>query len=235
MTSLGNRSPNLQGLRTALRSRAAWIPVLSLCLSIVSACGGSEQAATVALRTVAPTGEPTETATVQIATSTKALPTATLAATATGTPPPTSTPSPPATPTATATSTATATPEPTATPTPSPIPPTPTVTEGGVAITGIDFDPAVGRDGDGETVTIVNVGEGPVDMTGWSLSDIAEHIYIFPNFVLQPGAAVVVHICAGENTPEILFWGRCSAIWNNEGDTAYLRDATGRGISTYSY
>lgn len=72
-------------------------------------------------------------------------------------------------------------------------------------------------------------------MTGWSLSDIAEHIYVFPSFVLQPGAAVVVHICVGEDNAEILFWGRCSAIWNNDGDTAYLRDASGRDIATYSY
>ncbi len=109
------------------------------------------------------------------------------------------------------------------------------MTEGVVFITAIDNDPAVGRDGDGETVTIYNGGDAAVDMTGWSLSDIAEHIYIFPPFVLQPGAAVIVHICSGVDTAEILYWGRCSAIWNNDGDTAYLRDATGRGIATYSY
>ena len=96
-------------------------------------------------------------------------------------------------------------------------------------------DPPVGRDADGETVTITNLSDAQVDMTGWSLSDIAEHIYIFPTFVLQPGASVVVHICAGEDTAEILYWGRCSAIWNNEGDTAYLRDSTGRDIATFSY
>lgn len=102
-------------------------------------------------------------------------------------------------------------------------------------ITGIDYDPAVGRDGDGEAVTITNVGETPVDMTGWTLSDIAEHTYTFQDFILLPGASVVVHICNGEDRDEILFWGRCSAIWNNDGDIAYLRDATGREISTFTY
>lgn len=72
-------------------------------------------------------------------------------------------------------------------------------------------------------------------MTGWVLVDIAEHTYIFPAFVLQSGAVVQIHICAGENNAEILFWGHCSAIWNNEGDTAYLKDATGRLISEYTY
>ncbi len=84
-------------------------------------------------------------------------------------------------------------------------------------------------------MNIQNVGEAAVEMTGWTLADIAEHTYIFPAFVLQPGATVTVHICAGENNQEILFWGHCSAIWNNSGDTAWLRDATGREISSYSY
>lgn len=72
-------------------------------------------------------------------------------------------------------------------------------------------------------------------MTGWTLSDIAEHTYVFPNFVLEPGASVVVHICNGTNDAANLYWGHCSAIWNNDGDTAYLRDATGREIATFSY
>ena len=107
--------------------------------------------------------------------------------------------------------------------------------EGSVIITAILNDPPVGRDRDGETVTILNSSETAVDMTGWTLSDIAEHTYQFPSFTLQPGAAVVVHICDGENTAEILYWGHCSAIWNNDGDTAFLKDATGREISTFSY
>lgn len=102
-------------------------------------------------------------------------------------------------------------------------------------ISNIVYDPPEGRDRDGETVFITNQGDTPVDMTGWTLSDIAEHLYTFPEFVLQPGATVAVHICDGEDSDEILFWGRCSAIWNNDGDTAYLRDATGFEISSYSY
>jgi Lamin Tail Domain len=109
------------------------------------------------------------------------------------------------------------------------------VAAGAVVVAAILNDPPVGKDADGETVTIVNTGDFPVDMTAWSLSDIAEHTYIFPPFVLQPGASVVVHICSGEDTAEILYWGHCSAVWNNDGDTAYLRDAAGREISTFSY
>jgi competence protein ComEC len=104
-----------------------------------------------------------------------------------------------------------------------------------VVIIGILNDPPVGRDADGETVSILNSGATPVDMTGWTLTDIAEHTFVFPAFVLEPGASVVIHICDGENGVEILYWGRCSAIWNNDGDTAFLRDATGREIATFAY
>jgi hypothetical protein len=196
------------------------------CLLALIACGGSDQPATLELRTREPVLEATLPA-----------PTETTAATMTPARQPTATPTsnpPTATPTASPspTASATATMAPTATATP---PPTPTVPEGAVAITVIDFDPAVGNDGDGETVIITNTGSGAVDMSGWTLSDIAEHVYTFPAFVLQPGASVTIHICTGENSAEVLYWGRCSAIWNNDGDTAYLRDATGRDVSTFSY
>ena len=72
-------------------------------------------------------------------------------------------------------------------------------------------------------------------MTAWTLSDIAEHTFVFPQFSLAPGATVVVHICSGEDSAEILYWNRCSAIWNNDGDTAFLRDASGREIASFSY
>jgi hypothetical protein len=120
-------------------------------------------------------------------------------------------------------------------PTNTPIPPTPTITTGAVVVIEIVYDPPVGRDQEGEVVSIQNVGETPVDMTGWTLSDIAEHVYTFPDFTLAPGATVQVHICNGENNAEILYWGHCSAVWNNDGDTATLFDATGREISTFSY
>ncbi len=135
----------------------------------------------------------------------------------------------------TATPTATSTPAPSPTATETPVPPTPTVAEGSVAIVEIIYDPIEGLDGDGETVYITNQSDQPIDMTGWTLSDIAEHIFVFPEFTLQPGSTVGVNICIGENSAEMLYWERCSAVWNNDGDTAYLHDATGREIHVFSY
>ena len=226
------------GTRSPLIRRLTHLSSSLIALLTLTACGGADAAPTLALATSAPRLEATFTPTSEAADPTLA-PTATATSpaasatptTAQATATPTIEPSPTETPTPEPTATATDTP----TPTETPVPPTPTVAEGAVVITWIDYDPAVGRDADGEAVYIENQSAEPVDMTGWVLSDIAEHIYVFPPFVLQPGAQVIVHICAGEDSAEILYWGRCSAIWNNDGDTAYLYDATGRLIATYSY
>lgn len=104
-----------------------------------------------------------------------------------------------------------------------------------MAIVDLIYDPPVGRDQDGEMAFVQNLGAAPVDLTGWQLADIANHIFTFPEYVLQPSATVRVHICNGEPAPDILYWGHCSAVWNNDGDTLTLYDATGRAVNVYSY
>lgn len=90
-----------------------------------------------------------------------------------------------------------------------------------------------------EYVIFQNVGPKPLELTGWTVSDEANHVYIFPRFVLNAGATVTLHSGCGKNTKEDLFWcssGRkCNAIWNNGGDTLYLRDSQGRLVLRYSY
>lgn len=109
------------------------------------------------------------------------------------------------------------------------------VAAGEVAIVDVVYDPPVGRDQDGELTFIQNLGSQPVDLTGWTLSDIADHVFTFPNYILQPSATVTVHVCTGEPAPDILYWGHCKAVWNNDGDTITLYDANHNTISVYSW
>ncbi|MFH1789303.1 MAG: lamin tail domain-containing protein, partial [Candidatus Altiarchaeota archaeon] len=86
----------------------------------------------------------------------------------------------------------------------------------------------------GEWVKIRNNGDAPQDLTGWILEDDANHIYRFPdNFVLGTGDSVTVHTGSGTDSTSDLYWGRGSAIWNNDGDTATLRDEEGRKIDSH--
>jgi hypothetical protein len=113
------------------------------------------------------------------------------------------------------------------TPVAAPVPAT-----GDVQIVSVVADPP---EGSTETVELRNRAATPVDMTGWRLQDVAGNTYTFPNFVIGIDATVRVHLCGGTNTATDLYWERCAAVWNNDGDTAYLYDASGALVSSLAY
>ena len=186
--------------------------------------------------TLAPTSTATDTPTPTPTPTTTPAHTPTLTSTPTDTP----TATPTCTPTDTPTLTPTDTPTPTATPTPTPtdtLTPTrtPTATstvppQSDVVITYIQYD---ARD---EYVRIKNRGTTDQSMSGWWLKDEADNTYYFPNIALDAGAHVRIHSGpdAYDDPPADYLWTR-RYIWNNGGDTAYLYDAAGRLVDTYSY
>ena len=73
-------------------------------------------------------------------------------------------------------------------------------------------------------------------MTGWTLSDEAGHVYTFPSgFILDAGATVTIYTGSGTDTQDKLYWGSSSPIWNNDGDTAYLKDNEGKLVDSWSW
>lgn len=108
----------------------------------------------------------------------------------------------------------------------------------GVRITALNYD-APGQDRlnlNGEWVEITNEGSEPVDLTGYMLQDDTNHIYTFGEFVMPPGATVRIYTGQGTDTDTELYWGYVGeAVWNNDGDTAYLRDPDGSLVDSYSY
>ena len=117
-----------------------------------------------------------------------------------------------------------------ATPTPTTPPPKPDV-----RITDIRFDGGGIFPIQKEYVVIENRGGAGQNMTGWKLADQAGHTYTFPQFTLSAGATVRVWSQTGTNDNDDLYWGQYLPVWNRDGDTAYLRDNTGKLVSTYSY
>jgi phosphatidylserine/phosphatidylglycerophosphate/cardiolipin synthase-like enzyme len=102
---------------------------------------------------------------------------------------------------------------------------------GQATITFIDANPPASLD---EYVLIRNNG-GTLDMAGWTLRDLAGHIYTFPAFRLPGNSEVRVWVKNGTNDSSNLYWGLAQPVWNNGGDTASLRDAQGVEVSRYSY
>jgi hypothetical protein len=136
-------------------------------------------------------------------------------------------PPPTPTPTNTPIPTATNTPPPTDTPIPG--------TTGNIVITGIFYDGVQGPQEPDEYVEIRNDDTRAIQLSNWTLRDIANHVYTFPSHTMQPGQ--VCRIYTNESHPEScgFNYGNGAAIWNNGGDCAYLRDSTDTLIDTYCY
>lgn len=125
---------------------------------------------------------------------------------------------------------------PTPSPTQTPLPTQPPIViSGNIQITNIFYNGVVSSYEPDEYVEIKNFDTRSIQVEGWTLRDIAEHIYTFPNFVMAPNQVCRIY------TNQILTdfcsfnYGSGQAIWNNTGDTAYLRDSTGKLIDEYSY
>jgi len=87
-----------------------------------------------------------------------------------------------------------------------------------------------------EWIEFQNQGDQPIDMSGYTLKDEANHIYKFESFTLKAGKSVRLYTDSGQNTASRLYWGLGDkAVWNNNGDTAYLRDPGGALVDLYTY
>lgn len=103
-----------------------------------------------------------------------------------------------------------------------------------VVITCIHFDVS-GNDNTNENGEwVVLKAKQDTNLVGWTLSDEADHTYEFPSdFSLKRGETVRAYtgsedkpkkdkVC-GQDADYELFWGSESAIWNNGGDVASLK------------
>lgn len=78
-----------------------------------------------------------------------------------------------------------------------------------------------------EYVTLKNTGTTSRNLAGWTVEDLAGHVYTFGNFTLKPGWKVRIHTGKGTNTSTDRYWGQSWYIWNNTGDKAKLHNAAG--------
>jgi micrococcal nuclease len=109
---------------------------------------------------------------------------------------------------------------------------------GGVVVASIHED-AEGNDHENlndEYVTFENTGDNAVDLSGWTVSDEADHVYTFPSgFTLEAGDSVTLYTGDGVDSDDELYWGENAAVWNNGGDTVYLEDDSGETVDEYAY
>ncbi len=86
-----------------------------------------------------------------------------------------------------------------------------------------------------EYVVFRNLGNAPLDVTGWSISDEANQSYLVPRFTVGPGKTFTLYTGSGKNTDIKLYWGRRKTVWNRGGDTVIVKDATGHFVVSHMY
>ncbi|HYG58972.1 MAG TPA: lamin tail domain-containing protein [Symbiobacteriaceae bacterium] len=126
----------------------------------------------------------------------------------------------------------------------------------GVVIAGIYShfsDPGVPPTEADEYVVLVNTGEAPVDLRGWSLTNrkqdqVHHYRYMFPRFLsngdpweLEPGGMILLYTgrgtngstaTAGEARQYHLYQHRNTPVWQDPGDLACLHDRAGKLVHT---
>ncbi|GAA2488067.1 lamin tail domain-containing protein [Streptomyces gobitricini] len=85
-----------------------------------------------------------------------------------------------------------------------------------------------------EWVQLYNSSTSAISLSNWQLKDRAGWTYTFSGTI---GAKryVTVHTGRGSNTAGHRYWGRAAYVWNNDGDTAYLRKASGTLVDSCAW
>ena len=91
-----------------------------------------------------------------------------------------------------------------------------------------------------EFVRIANVSDQSLDVSGYSIADRDGHRYEFPSAQLRPGYVLTLVTGEGRDRrdhagPVTLYWSRGAGVWNDRGDTAYLKDPKGEVVDRFEY
>ncbi len=83
-----------------------------------------------------------------------------------------------------------------------------------------------------EKISLKNVSDEPVDLTGWKLVNAKEDDFVFPALTLYPEGAIDIYTHTGINTAVELFWNQTTPCWQS-GESAVLLDSAGNQRSSY--
>ena len=88
-----------------------------------------------------------------------------------------------------------------------------------------------------EWVRFTNTGSASVDLSGWEVADeSSSHRYKFEDLTLDRGRSVTLYTGCGTDSQSERYWCNTdSAVWNNGGDTVFLRDASGNTVVAETY
>ncbi len=87
-----------------------------------------------------------------------------------------------------------------------------------------------------EWISLVNDGTSAVKLKGYTIRDKAGHVYTFGTVsIAAKGGRIWLKTGKGTATARTVFWGQGNYVWNNTGDTAYLRNAAGAQVDSCAW
>ena len=90
----------------------------------------------------------------------------------------------------------------------------------------------------GEYILLTNTTRAVINLTGWTVRDNASHVYRFGAYSLGAGRRVMLHTGRGTNgkpDSQHVYWQSGAYIWNNDRDTAAVRNTAGRTVDSCSW
>ncbi|MGW1675052.1 lamin tail domain-containing protein [Streptomyces sp. NPDC002324] len=86
-----------------------------------------------------------------------------------------------------------------------------------------------------EWAELTNTTRQSVNLDDWTLEDESGHTYTFEHYRLASRATVRIHTGEGHDTRTDLYQDRRASVWNNDRDTATLRNDHGRFVDDESW
>jgi len=110
-----------------------------------------------------------------------------------------------------------------------------------VVLSGIQYDPPgpdyrTNAQLNQEFFTIRNISSRPINLSGFRVLDVANHVFVFPRgYVLAGRTTAIVRTGKNRNRAQTLYWNQGNYIWNNTGDTARFQTPAGKTFDTCTY
>jgi Lamin Tail Domain len=117
------------------------------------------------------------------------------------------------------------------------LPAAPALAAGPMKITKIHYA-QTGTNLDTEYIVFKNTSTHAVQLKGWkiiSAPSTDNQFYVFTSTKVSPGHTLTLYTGTGSNTASKRYWGAGSPRWNDSGDKAVLKNASGTTIDTCQY
>lgn len=86
-----------------------------------------------------------------------------------------------------------------------------------------------------EWISIINASSSSVQLKGWTIRDKANHVFTFGTTTIKPNTRLLLLTGKGSPVPNHRYYNSGNYIWNNDGDTAYLRNPAGATVDTCTW